>query len=166
MINTAPFEHCECMRMGNAHALCQSELSLEERGKKVCLIPRTGEEAKAVVMDGCVLTDNNTKCDAIFLWAGRNRKVAALVELKGVGDIPHAFEQLAYTRRERPEYSQLVDRLNQAVPGPLHHLAFVVTNGLLGKPEQERLENQWGIRVKAVLHSEPRKKVPDLRYWL
>ena len=165
MIDTTPFEHCECLRMGNAYSLCQSELSLEEQGKKVCVIPRQDEEAKVLVLDGCVFSDNQIKCDALFLFRGHNRKVAALVELKGAGDIPHAFEQLAYTRTSRPEYRQLADQLDNTGPGRLNEQAFVVTNGLLSKPDRERLENAHGIRVKAVLQSEPSGKVPNLRDW-
>jgi len=37
MIDTNPFNRCECRRMGNSHTLCQSELTLEEQGKKVYL---------------------------------------------------------------------------------------------------------------------------------
>lgn len=42
MIDTSPYQHCECLRMGNRHSVCQSELSLEEQGKKVTLSPRRG----------------------------------------------------------------------------------------------------------------------------
>ncbi len=40
MIDTSPFQHCECQRMGNHYEICQSALSLEEQGKKVTLSPR------------------------------------------------------------------------------------------------------------------------------
>lgn len=166
MINTAPHEHCECQRMGNVHRVCQSALSLEEQGKKVCLIPRPNEEAKAIVLDGCVFIDNQLKCDALFLFKGHNRKIAALVELKGAGDIPHAFEQLAHTRHRRQEYRQLARQLDQAGPGALLEKAFIVTNGMLSKPEIERLEKAHDIRISKVLHSESRRKVPNLREWL
>lgn len=77
MIDTTPFSHCECKRMGNTHTLCQSELTLEEQDKKVCLTIRGGEEAKVLVLDGCVITDNNTKCDALYLFKSHHRKIAA-----------------------------------------------------------------------------------------
>ncbi|WP_197492722.1 hypothetical protein [Marinobacter sp. LQ44] len=165
MIDTSPYQHCECMRMGNQFAVCKSELSLEEKGKKVTLTPRRGEEAKAIVLDGCVLTDNNMKCDALYLFSGSGKKVAALVELKGAGDIRHAFEQLAYTRKRRPEYQLLKAALEKSAPGRLLEKAFIVTNGMLPKPEIEKLENAHGIRVSAVLQSEPSNKIPDLRDW-
>lgn len=163
MIDTRPFQHCECQRMGNQYPVCQSDLSLEEKGKKVMLSVHLGEEAKALVIDGCVLTDKNTKCDALYLFRGVNKKVAALVELKGASDIPHAFEQLAYTRKYRPEYCRLREQLNESGPGQLVEKAFIVTNGMLSKPKRERLENHHGIRVNEILQSEPSTKTPDLR---
>lgn len=166
MIDTSPFQRCECRRMGNKHPVCRSELSLEEQGKKVTLSLRANEEAKALVLDGCVFQDSNIKCDALYLFKSHNRKVAALVELKGAGDIPHAFEQLAYTRSQRQEYHQLRQQLDDSAPGQLIEKAFIVTNGMLPKPEREKLENHHGIRVNEVLHSEPSKKVPDLRTYI
>lgn len=134
--------------MGNQYLVCQSALSLEEQGKKVTLSLRTNEEAKALVLDGCVFTDNHTKCDALYLFKASNRKVAALIKLKSAGDIPHAFKQL-----------------DQVGPGLLLEKAFIVTNGMLSKPERERLENQHGIRITEILQSEPSRKVPNLRDW-
>uniref|UniRef100_UPI004048DEC5 hypothetical protein n=1 Tax=Roseivirga sp. TaxID=1964215 RepID=UPI004048DEC5 len=58
MIDTSPYQHCECLRMVNCHDVCQGELTLEEKGKKVTLSVRANEEAKAVVLDGCVFKDN------------------------------------------------------------------------------------------------------------
>lgn len=165
MIDTTPFCDCECKRMGNVHALCQSELTIEEQGKKVSLSLRADEEAKVLVLDGCVFADNNTKCDALYLFKSHRRKIAALVELKGARDIPHAFEQLAYTQKRRPEYAKLKNQLDQSGPGTLIEKAFIVTNNMLTKPERERLENHLQIRVSEVLHSEPSGKVPDLRDW-
>ncbi|WP_201296883.1 MULTISPECIES: hypothetical protein [Halomonadaceae] len=139
---------------------------LEEQGKKVSLSLRANEEAKALVLDGCVFTNNAMKCDAMYLFKGHNKKVVVLVELKGAGDIPHAFEQLAYTRFQRAEYSQLKQLLDTSGPGQMAEKAFIVSNGMLSKPAIERLEKAHGIRVGAVLHSEPSSKVPDLREWL
>jgi len=163
VIDVSPYQRCECLRMDNQYPVCQSALSLEEKGKKVTLSLRRGEEAKAMVMDGCVLTDNHTKCDALYLFKGHGKKVAALVELKGASDIAHAFEQLAYTRKNRLEYQHLKHNLEQSGPGQLKEMAFIVTNGMLPKPAREKLENQHGIRVNAILGSEATRKVPDLR---
>lgn len=166
MIDTTPYSHCECRRMGNTYPVCQSDLMLEEEGKKVRLTLRAGEEAKALVLDGCVFTDNDTKCDAMYLFRGGNRKVVALIELKGASDIAHAFAQLAYTRKHRHEYKLLKEALENTGPGIAMEKAFIVSNGMLSKPKRERLENRHGIRVNEILYSEPSSKVPDLRDWL
>lgn len=163
MIDTHPFQHCECRPMGNRHPVCQAALRLEEKGKKVTLSPRPGEEAKALVLDGCVFTDNQLKCDALYLFRANGKKVIALVELKGAGDIEHAFEQLAFTRKHRPEYVQLKHNLDSAAPGVLLEKAFIVSNGLLSKPVHEKLENLYDIRVHAILKSEATSKIPDVR---
>src|SRR5690554_830013 len=155
MINTSPFSHCECRRMGNTHSVCRSDLMLQEEGKKVDLVPRAGEEAKAIVLDGCVFTDNATKCDAMYLFKGNGKKVVALVELKGAADIPHAFVQLAYTRYNRPEYDALKQALEGSGSDATLEKAFIVSNGMLSKPQRERLEKQHRIRVNEVLYSEP-----------
>jgi hypothetical protein len=165
MIDTSPYQHCECLRMANGHDVCQGELTLQEKGKKVTLSLRASEEAKAVVLDGCMFRDNDLKCDALFLFKGNNRKVVALVELKGAGYISHAYEQLAYTRYNRSEYRHLKQNLDQSGPGQLKEMAFIVTNGMLSKPEREKLEDRYGLRVNEVLKSEPTSKIPDLRVY-
>jgi hypothetical protein len=44
-------------------------------------------------------------------------------------------------------------------------MAFIVTNGMLSKPEREKLEDRYGLRVNEVLKSEPTSKIPDLRVY-
>lgn len=166
MIDLDSYAKCACKRMGNTFPMCKTDLMLEEQGKKVTLTLRVHEEAKALVLDGCVFTDNDIRCDALYLYQGGGKKVMALVELKGANDIPRAFEQLAHTRKRRLEYADLKQRFDSARPGKLVEKAFVVSNGVLTKPEHEHLEKIHGIRVTAVLHSEPVKKIPDLREWL
>lgn len=122
MINVAPFEHCLCQKMGNTLDLCDAVLTFCEKGKKVKLEIRQNEEAKALVLDGCVFQDNELKCDGLFLFRSGNKKFA--------------------------------------------EKAFIVSNGMLSKPERESLENQHGIRVREVLHCEATTPVPDLRQYL
>lgn len=110
-MNLGKYQDCVCQKMGNTQALCRGELTLGEQGKRIRLTPKAGEQAVAVVLDGCVLRDNQPKCDGLFLWQGNQSNAAVLVELKGAGDIPHAFEQLAYVKRQRPEYRALVKSL-------------------------------------------------------
>jgi len=151
--------------MANRHDVCKGELTLEEKGKKVTLSLRASEEAKAVVLDGCVFCDSDLKCDALFLFKGNKRKVVALVELKGAGHIAHAYEQLAYTRYNRAEYKHLKQNLNRSGPGQLKEMAFIVTNGMPSKPERQKLEDRYGMRVNEILKSEPTRKIPDLRVY-
>ncbi len=165
-MNIAPYQHCVCRTYCNTLDLCDGETCFAEQGKKVKLVPRAGEEVVAVVLDGCVFTDNRPKCDGLFLWAGGNRKAAILVELKGAGALPHAFEQLAYVKKNRPEYRQLLDSLNRLPGSRAVEKAFIVSNGMLSKPKKETLENRFGIRVAEVLHCEAATPVPDLRRYL
>ena len=165
-MNLGEYQNCVCQKMGNTQAQCLGELTLGEQGKQIRLTPKAGERAVAVVLDGCVLRDNQPKCDGLFLWQGNQRHAAVLVELKGAGDIPHAFEQLAYVKHHRAEYRQLVARLEEETRVRVAEKAVVVTNGLLSKPEQERLENHHGIRVMAVIHCEASSPIPEMRDYL
>ena len=83
MIDVTPFEECVCRKMPNNYDLCQDILTFSEKGKKVRLVIRPGEEANALVLDGCVFKDNKLKCDGLFLFQKGNKKFALLVELKG-----------------------------------------------------------------------------------
>lgn len=162
-MNIAPYEDCACGRMANTHSLCAGELVFREAGKQVRLDPRRDERAIAVVLDGCVFQDDRLKCDGLFLWRGRNKKAAVLVELKGAHHIAHAFEQLAYVQRERSEYHKLLATLEALPGGVSQQVAIIVSNGMLTRPEHERLENTYGIRVRAVVHCEPTSTIPDVR---
>lgn len=161
-MNLGDYQHCVCLKMNNTLSLCLDEFTLSERGKQVRLAPRNGETTVAVVLDGCVMQDNQMKCDGLFLWKGRREAAAVLVELKGAGDIRHAFEQLAYTKT-RPEYRELVNHLRGISTGQVQERAVIVSNGILSKPERERLEDHHGIRVQAVLYSEASSPIPELR---
>jgi len=153
--------------MGNTHSLCDGELSFAENGKKVRLtLKRSDEEAKALVLDGCLFNDQSLKCDGLFLYRNRHTQAALLIELKGSADIPHAVEQLAYVRQHRPAYRRLVERMNADGVGRVMEKAFIVSNGRISKPALERLERHHGIRVTAVLHSEATTPVPELRTYL
>jgi hypothetical protein len=162
-MNIAPYEHCASGRMANTQSLCAGELTFREAGKQVRLEPRRDEQGTAVVLDGCVFQDDRLKCDGLFLWRGRNKKAAVLVELKGAHHIAHAFEQLAYVQRKRPEYHELLATLNALPGGVPQQVAIIVSNGMLTRPEHERLENTCGIRVRAVVHCEPTSTIPDVR---
>ena len=161
-MNLGRYQHCVCTRLDNTQPLCAAELTFSERGKQVRLTPKAGETAVAVVLDGCVMTDNHLKCDGLFLWKRRRTAAAVLVELKGAGDIRHAFEQLAHART-RAEYQELLQSMEDH---QVREMAVIVSNGQLSKPEKERLEAQYDIRVKTILHSEASTPIPELRDYL
>lgn len=162
MINIGCYETCVCNRRSIPHSLCNGVLEFEEKGKKVKLVPRNGEEAKAVVIDGCVCNDDNRKCDGIFLLRSNNKNYMILVELKGT-NIEHAFGQLAYMRTNRPEYAELKQLFMANQPGSLRHEAFIVSNAVISSLMKKRFEITHSIKVKSIIVSEATKPVQDLR---
>ena len=159
-----PFEHCVCLGRAEPCDLCEDRLTFSEKGKKVRLSLRSGEEAKAIVLDGCVFEDDELKCDGLFLFRpASNKKVACLVELKGAGDIPHAFGQIAHVSHNRRQYRDIIEAFREDSPGGVVEKAVIITNGSLSKTKRERLENEYRIRVAEIIHSEASSKIPDLR---
>ncbi len=158
-----PYQHCLCQRMASGQpALCDGPQAFTEQGKKVKLTPRRGENVYAVALDGCVFTDNKLKCDGLFLFCGRSQNVAVLVELKGT-DIQQAFKQLAYVRYKRSEYQSLREQFKIHCQGQVVEKAFIISSAIPSLPDKEKLEEHYGIRVKALLHSDATAKVHDLR---
>lgn len=165
MIDLGEYESCVCVKSGEPSDSCAERLVLQEKGKKVTIKPRQGEAAKLLILDGCVLKDNLPKCDGIFFYEKANRVYMILVELKG-GDIDHAFEQIKYTREQRTEYSSLKNQFRQNRKGNIIESAFVISNHRINPVSHQKLEKIYGVRVKAVLHSEATTPLPDLRKWL
>ncbi len=97
MIDLGRFEECVCRRRGVPNVLCEDNLTLEEKGIKVRLTLRSGEEAKALVIDQCVCKDEGLKRDGMFLYRRKNRRWMILAELKG-SNIEHAVKQLAFMK--------------------------------------------------------------------
>ena len=163
-MNSCPFERCVCLRRAKPCNLCEDRLTFSENGKKVRLSLRSCEDAKAIVLDGCVFEDEELKCDGLFLYrSAANRKIACLVELKGAGDIPHAFKQLAHVKHNRSHYRDIIETFRADGPGRVHEKAVIITNGSLSKTKRERLEIDHNIRVAEIIHSEASSKIPDLR---
>ena len=109
----------------------------------------------------CLIEDNETKCDAIFLYQTDIKKYSFLVELKGSGDIKKAFKQLSYTVNSRVQYRDLIDLFddNSAVKEKL----IIVSDRPIQSFEMQKLENQYGIRVGKITHSTPNTPIPDLK---
>jgi len=165
MINIGKFQNCVCRGRANPNDLCDGQLTFEEKGKKVTLEPKAGEEAIAVVIDGCVCADNVSNCDGMFLYKRNNKRWIILVELKG-GDLEHAFEQLAYMRNQRQEYKELYNLFSEDQNYSLHEKSFIVSNHILQRIDHQKLENENGIRVSKILYSEATKPIPNLRNYL
>ncbi|AFL84941.1 hypothetical protein Belba_2381 [Belliella baltica DSM 15883] len=165
MIDLGNFEACVCQRSGQPSESCADRLVLQEKGKKITLKPRSGESAKLLILDGCVLKDNSPKCDGVFFYEKRNTSYIILVELKG-GDIDHAFEQIKYTREQRTEYTSLKNHFRQNRSGSIIESAFVISNHRIDRVTHQKLEKAHGLRLKAILHSEATTPLQDLRTWL
>jgi len=162
MIDLGEWNDCICQRYDNTQEACVNEQTIREEGKAVKLVPKNGEQMMAIVLDGCVFTDNHTKCDALFLHKGR-LKHSFLVELKGAGDLPKAFEQLAYTRDHRPEYRTFINSFTDTDGQRVCEKFVIVSNGQMGKVEQAQLERDHQIIIRQILHCEATTPVPDLR---
>jgi hypothetical protein len=165
MISTGHFQNCICQGRANPHSLCDERLTFEEKGKKVTLSTKRGEEAVAIVIDGCVCNDKQTKCDGMFLFRKNNKKCIILVELKG-GDIDHAFEQLGYMKNHRQEYRKIFNYFGNNERQPIHEKAFVISNHVISRVVHHQLETMHRIRVNSILLSEATKPIPDLRKYL
>jgi len=153
---------CVCNSNGDPCKLCCDRLCFEEKGKHVKLIPRKAESAIALALDQCVFQDNDLKCDGLFILSQANRSYVLLVELKGV-DIQHAYEQLAYVLNSRPEYREILDHVRANAAGRLVQKSFIVSSGVLGAKEKQKLENTWNIRPVLIAGQKPADKAPDLR---
>jgi len=158
---------CICQEYRNTQAECIDNYSIEEKGKKVQLKPKNNTEKSIVmIIDQCLITDNNTKCDALFLFQSSSKKVSFLTELKGAGDIPKAFRQLAYTSKKRAEYREVIQKFIDIDKKFVREKFVIISNGFLDKSEKERLEREHNIRITAILHSEAVTPIPNLREYI
>ncbi len=163
MIDLGEKSHCICQKLHNAQAMCVNEYTIREKGKSVKLAPAIGEQAMAIIIDGCMIKDNDPKCDALFLYQSTTRKYSFLVEIKGKSEIDKAFAQLRYTRDNRVEYQRMLTLFQQRGAGSIIQRFAIVSNAQLTKVEREKLENRNGIRVRKILHCEATTPIPDLK---
>lgn len=164
MIDLGDKSHCICKKHNNTQNECIDEYTIREKGKSVKLTPKTNfETVMVVILDKCVITDNKTKCDAIYLYKSKHRKYSFLVELKGAGDLEKAFHQLSYTKNDRVEYKGILEKFKNIDTKEIIEKFAIVSNGSLSKTKMEELENYYKIRVKTILQSEACNPIPDLR---
>jgi len=145
--------------------MCAGVLTLQEKGKSVKLTPKKEEEAIALVMDGCVITNNRSTCDGLFLLKAPYRKWLVPVELKGT-HFYDAFQQLATTIKYLPEFDEIMNIFKADEPTKIDVHAVVVSSAMINTREQIKLEQTHGIRVKKILHSTATKPVEDIRKYL
>ena len=169
MIDLEDKNYCICQKYKNSQNECIDEYTIREKGKSVELKPKNSDEKViAIIIDQCLIKDNNTKCDALFLFNSNNKKVSFLTELKGAGDIEKAFFQLSYTQKNRVEYKNIITKFQEIDNKKVKVIEkfVIVSNGMLNKIELAKLENRYKVRVVGVLHSEPMKPIPNLRDYI
>lgn len=165
MIEIASFKHCICQSVKTPVDMCADALTLQEKGKKIRLIPKKGEEAIALVLDGCIIKGKRSTCDGLFLLKTPHQKWIILVELKGT-HLYDAFQQLADTKNKLPEFKIIYNEFEASEPVRIKINAFIVSNTICNKPEHMKLEKTHGIRVKSILHSTANKPIENIRKYL
>lgn len=163
MIDLGEKDCCKCQQFNNSNKMCVNQYTITENGKTVKLVPGKKEQSQAIILDKCIICDNEPKCDALFLYKSRRSKYSFLVELKGSTDIEKAFYQLSYTRDNRLEYGELIKKFSGIDGIKIVEKFVIVSNGMLSKPQLEKLENEYRIRVKKILYCEASTPVPDLK---
>ena len=68
MIDLGSGNNCVCRKYNNTQGQCKDQYTISEQGKSVKLVPKLREQVIAIILDGCLLQDNDTKCDALFLY--------------------------------------------------------------------------------------------------
>jgi len=155
-------KNCICKKYNSYRNECIDKLTIGEKGKSVSLSIKNDAEALVAIIDKCIITDNKPKCDAIFLYRSNNKKISFLVELKGFGEIKKAFYQLSFTK-EREVYKKIIGCFENIDNKKVVQKFIIITNGILNKIQQERYEEIYKIRIKAILTSEATKPIPNLK---
>ena len=70
-------KECICQKNNSVPKECINETTIEDSKKRVKIsLKNNSEKAIVVILDNCLITDNNTKCDALFLYQTKNKKMA------------------------------------------------------------------------------------------
>ncbi len=164
MIDLTGKDNCICRKYENTQPECINNYTIMEKGKSVKLEPKNNNElVTVIIIDKCLITDNKTKCDALFLYKTNTKKYTFLVELKGAGDINKAYSQLSHTRNEREEYADIIDKFRDIDGKQVIQRYAIVSNRIQPKPELERLEKEYKIRIKKILVCDATSPIPDLK---
>jgi predicted nucleic acid-binding Zn finger protein len=158
---------CPKIKISNTPKECKDQYTISEQGKSITLKPKNNQEkVMVIVIDECIISDNNTKCDALYLYKKSNKKYSFLVELKGAGDIKKAFKQLSYTKYKRKEYKDILKKFCEIDNQTTKENFVIVSNGTMEKTRLEELEKTHNIRVKQIIHSEATTAIYDLKDYL
>lgn len=165
-VSLVPDNLARCICLGNKRPcnLCCGDLCFLDVGIHVIFKPKKDENAIAVALDGCVFTDNQKKCDGMFILSRSDRTDLLLVEMKG-SHLEDAYEQIAYVAEHRQEYTDIVAHLASLPPAnrPVRTSSVIVTTGLINPRDREKLEKAWGIRPEIITVQKPARAAPDLR---
>ena len=145
--------------------MCADVLTLQEKGKKIKLTPKRGEEAIALVLDGCAVKSEKSTCDGLFLLKSPHKKWIIPVELKGT-HLYDAYQQLANTIQKRSEFKTIYDEFDANESVKINTISFIVSNAIFNLTDKVKLENAHRIRVKSILHSTATKPIEDIRKYL
>ena len=156
---------CICSSSKTPCSLCCGRLCFGEKGKRVMLKPKRGENALALVLDQCVFSDNKLKCDGLFVLCRPNRSYVFLVELKG-NEIWHAYQQISHVMKKRPEYKLIVGHVHEICAGRPVEKSFIISNRTINLKEKQELEKAWKIRPILIANQKPTSKAPDLRKYI
>lgn len=160
----AALQHCVCVANKDPCDLCCGELCFLDQGIRVKLTTKGGEEAIGLALDGCVFTDNQKKCDGLFVLKQDRQVFIVLVELKAT-HVEDAYEQIAYVRNDRQEYADLTKYLGELVANrsQIRQQAFIVSTSAIDRRTQQKLEKSSGIRPRIITLGKPSSSAPDLR---
>jgi len=157
---------CVCCGTGDPHTICWGNDGFQEKGKQVKLRARSEEAVKAVVIDGCLLSDKKQKCDGLFILTSNKRNnheiYIVLVELKGT-NIYTAFQQLESVK-DRSEYKQIIEHFNSKYT--VIEKFFIITNAAVSGPQRNNLKKSSGIKVGILTSAKTKAKALDLRKYL
>lgn len=160
-----------CVDTGKRCSLCFGSNGFQEKGQQVKLVPQSNDEqVKAIVLDGCLLSDGSKKsCDGLFLFSKASKVYIVLVELKGT-HIEDACDQLACVKNEHQEYVDLFKLIENNKKVKIIERFFIVTNVIVSPRELMRFNKEHNMKFRIITN--PRRKrrqnstTPDLRKFL
>lgn len=157
-------QHCVCLANRKPCDLCCGKLCFLDQGICVKLIPKSGEQAIGLALDGCIFADNLKKCDGLFVLSQARQVFIALIELKAT-HVDDAYAQIAYVRDHRPEYAHFLKYLGELVANrrQIRQQAFIITTSAIDLRTQQKLENSYRIRPRIITLGKPASSAPDLR---